>query len=85
MNTMIHEIPLPDLDWGDGVEITLIAWLKRPGDRLEAGEVVAEVLSEKANVEIASPVAGLLEATLVEEGALVVVGQPIARILTDEH
>jgi 2-oxoglutarate dehydrogenase E2 component (dihydrolipoamide succinyltransferase) len=82
---MIHEIPLPDLDWGDGVEITLVAWLKRPGDRIETGEVVAEVLSEKANVEIESPVAGLLAAALVEEGATVVVGQPIARVLTEER
>jgi pyruvate/2-oxoglutarate dehydrogenase complex dihydrolipoamide acyltransferase (E2) component len=82
---MIHEIPLPDLDWGDGVEITLAAWLKRPGDRIDAGEVVAEVLSEKANVEIESPVAGVLAEALVEEGATVAVGQPIARITTEDR
>jgi pyruvate/2-oxoglutarate dehydrogenase complex dihydrolipoamide acyltransferase (E2) component len=80
---MTHEIPLPDLEWGDGVEITLVAWLKHPGDRIEAGEVLAEVQSEKANAEIESPVAGVLTATLVEEGATIVVGQPIARVATE--
>ncbi len=78
-----REIPMPDIEVGTGVEITLAAWLKKPGDRVAAGEVIAEVLSEKANVEIESPVSGLLEAILVEEGGLVVVGQPIARVILD--
>ena len=31
---MTQDIPMPDLEWGDGVEITLIAWLKHPGDKI---------------------------------------------------
>lgn len=77
---MSHEIPLPDLDLGDGVEITLAAWLKAPGDPVAAGEVIAEVLSEKANVEVESPVAGILEAQLVAEGEIIRIGQLIARV-----
>jgi pyruvate/2-oxoglutarate dehydrogenase complex dihydrolipoamide acyltransferase (E2) component len=74
------EIPLPNIEVGADVEIMLAAWLKRPGDHVSAGEIIAEVVCEKANVEIESPVGGLLDAILVEEGSLVTVGQPIARV-----
>lgn len=81
---MSHLIPMPDLDLGPGVEITLVVWLKHAGDHVEAGEVIAEALTEKANVEIESPVTGVLAATLVEEGALVQVGQAIARVESND-
>jgi pyruvate/2-oxoglutarate dehydrogenase complex dihydrolipoamide acyltransferase (E2) component len=74
------EIPMPDVEVGADVEITLVAWLKQPGERVAAGEIIAEVLCEKANVEIESPVGGLLEAILVTEGEVVTVGQPLARV-----
>ena len=61
-------------------EATLVIWLKQPGDWVAAGEVIAEALTDKANVEIPSPLAGTLEALLAEEGAVVPVGQVIARI-----
>ena len=77
------EIPMPNIEVGAEVEIMLATWLKKPGDRVGAGEIIAEVVCEKANVEIESPVGGLLEAILVEEGGAVTVGQPIARVTRD--
>jgi len=42
---------------------------------------VAEVSTDKVNVEIASPVTGVLEAILAVEGATVVEGTPLARVV----
>lgn len=78
---MSQDIVLPDLDT-DGQEITLATWLKKPGDALTVGDIVAEVVTDKANVEIEAPFAGTLAALLVEEGDVVVIGQPIARVTT---
>jgi 2-oxoglutarate dehydrogenase E2 component (dihydrolipoamide succinyltransferase) len=78
---MTQDIPLPKLDTA-GSDITMAAWLKQPGDSIAAGEVIAEVLTDKVNIEIASPVTGVLEAILAKEGDTVVEGDPIARIAT---
>lgn len=73
------EIPLPS-PAEDVREATLAAWLKASGDAVAMGEVIAEALTDKVNVEITAPAAGTLEALLVEEGAVVPVGTPIARL-----
>jgi 2-oxoglutarate dehydrogenase E2 component (dihydrolipoamide succinyltransferase) len=78
---MTQDIPLPRLDTA-GSDITMAAWLKQPGDSIVAGEVIAEVLTDKVNIEIASPVSGVLEAILAREGDTVVEGDPIARVTT---
>jgi pyruvate/2-oxoglutarate dehydrogenase complex dihydrolipoamide acyltransferase (E2) component len=75
-----YDIPLPRIE-GAQSEIVVAAWLKQPGDPILAGEVVAEVSTDKVNVEIASPVTGVLEAILAVEGATVVEGTPIARVV----
>ena len=72
------DITVPDLE--GATEITLGAWLKGPGDPVAAGEGVAEVLTDKVNAEIESPVAGVLAERLVEEGSPVRAGQAIARV-----
>jgi 2-oxoglutarate dehydrogenase E2 component (dihydrolipoamide succinyltransferase) len=71
-------ITIPDL--GGTEELTLAAWLKAPGERVEAGEVVAEVLTEKVNTEITAPAAGVVDQLLVEEGERVETGQTIATL-----
>jgi pyruvate dehydrogenase E1 component subunit beta len=48
---------------------TLARWLKRVGDRVSIGEVLAEVETDKATMEIESPGAGTLVQVLVTEGA----------------
>jgi pyruvate/2-oxoglutarate dehydrogenase complex dihydrolipoamide acyltransferase (E2) component len=75
-----YDIPVPKIE-GAQSEIVLTAWLKRPGDPVQAGEIVAEVSTDKVNVEIASPVTGVFETILVDEGATVVEGTPLARIV----
>lgn len=75
-----YDIPLPRIE-GAQSEIVVTAWLKRPGDPVEAGEIVAEVSTDKVNVEIAAPVTGVLESILADEGATVVEGTPLARIV----
>ena len=74
------EMPKP----GNTVEECLVAkWLKRAGSRVTAGEVVAEIETDKATFEVPSPADGVLLATFYDEGALVpvytnlfVIGEP---------
>ena len=69
---------------GNTVEECVIGrWIKREGDVVSAGDVVAEVETDKAMFEITSPVAGTMLATFFPEGALVpvfttvcVIGEP---------
>ena len=74
-----YDIPLPRIE-GAQSEIVVTAWLKQPGDRVQTGEIVAEVSTDKVNVEITSPVTGVIEAILAAEGATVVEGTPLARV-----
>jgi pyruvate dehydrogenase E1 component beta subunit len=82
MSAETQDIPMPRIG-EDEDEYPIVAWLKRPGDEIAAGEVIAEAMTEKANVEVESPVAGALEEILVEEDT-VAVGQPIARVIESE-
>ncbi len=76
---MSTPITMPQL--GESVaEGTLGRWLKRPGDYVAKDEPLAEIITDKVNAELPSPVAGRVEALLVEEGATVAVGTVIARI-----
>ena len=75
-----YDIPLPRID-GAQSEIVVTAWLKHPGDSVQVGDIVAEVSTDKVNVEIASPVSGMLESILAGEGAAVVEGTPLARLI----
>ncbi|WP_148573486.1 lipoyl domain-containing protein [Nocardioides caldifontis] len=64
-------------------EATLNTWLKAVGDRVEIGEPIAELETDKTNADLDSPFAGTITELLVEEGADVVPGQVVAR-LSDE-
>jgi 2-oxoglutarate dehydrogenase E2 component (dihydrolipoamide succinyltransferase) len=61
-------------------EGTLVEWRRQPGDRVEADEVLAEVTTDKVDVEIPCPASGVLEAHLISPGETVAVGTPIAAI-----
>ncbi len=61
-------------------EGTLIAWKKKKGDKISAGDVIAEIETDKATMEWESPEDGTLTEIYVEEGGKVEVGQPIAFI-----
>ena len=53
------------------------AWLKSIGDRVERGEVVAEIETEKSTVEMEATASGTLVEIVAEPGAELPVGQPI--------
>ncbi|MDR7512904.1 MAG: biotin/lipoyl-containing protein, partial [Armatimonadota bacterium] len=75
------EIKLPQL--GESIhEGTIARWLKRPGDRVEKYEPLAEIITDKVNVEMPSPLGGVLVELLVPEGETRPVGSPIALIDT---
>jgi pyruvate dehydrogenase E2 component (dihydrolipoamide acetyltransferase) len=59
---------------------TLVEWLKRPGDRVRRGDIVAVVETQKGAIEIDIFEDGVIERWLVEPGATVPVGTPLALI-----
>src|SRR5579875_3694828 len=61
-------------------EGTVAAWLKREGDYVEKDEALAEVVTDKVNAELPSPVAGRLVKILVPADQTVPVGTAIALI-----
>ncbi len=61
-------------------EGTIVEWLKRPGDWVDADETVAMVTTDKVDVEIPSPASGRFERVLVEVDETVPVGTPLAEI-----
>ena len=60
----------------------ILRWLKKPGDRVNAGDVLAEVETDKADMEIEADSAGVLAELKVPEGASAAVGDVIA-VLSD--
>jgi pyruvate dehydrogenase E2 component (dihydrolipoamide acetyltransferase) len=72
-------ITMPKLGF-DMAEGTLVEWSKSVGDNVAEGDVIALIETDKANVEVTSFKSGVLRALLVEAGAVVPVGQPIAVI-----
>ncbi len=64
-----------DMDYG-----TVLAWRKKPGDRVKRGEIIAEVDTDKAAIEIEVFTDGVLEKILVQPGQKVPVGTLLATI-----
>jgi pyruvate dehydrogenase E2 component (dihydrolipoamide acetyltransferase) len=73
------EIQMPKLS-DTMTEGTLIAWKKKKGDKVSAGDVIAEIETDKATMEWESPEDGTLTEIYVEEGGKVNVGDKIAFI-----
>src|SRR5262249_44594744 len=62
---------------------TLLEWLKKEGDKVKSGEVIGTIQTDKATLELEAPGSGTLSGLLIENGATVPVGRPIAAILAD--
>ena len=78
----IHVIKMPDL--GEGIaEVELVAWHVKPGDNVAEDQALADVMTDKATVEIPSPVAGRVLALGGEVGQLLAVGAELIRIELD--
>jgi pyruvate dehydrogenase E2 component (dihydrolipoamide acetyltransferase) len=77
-----YSFKLPEI--GEGVtEGEIVQWLVQPGDSVEEDQPLVEVMTDKATVEIGSPVQGTVEALKAEAGQVVEVGKVIAEIQTN--
>ncbi len=75
----VTEIRLPQFGMGMQ-EGTIISWLKREGDAVAAGDVVAEIEAEKVTEELVATGGGVLQRILVPEGETVAVNELLAVI-----
>ena len=64
-------------------EATIAVWHKQAGDAVAEDEVVAELETDKVNLEVVAPAAGVLSNIMKGEGDTVIVGEAMAEISTD--
>jgi pyruvate dehydrogenase E2 component (dihydrolipoamide acetyltransferase) len=76
---MAETVSMPKLGF-DMAEGTLVRWVKAEGELVSKGEVLAEIETDKATVEVESGFTGLVAQQLVPQGSIVPVGTPIAII-----
>ena len=77
--TELKEFKLPDV--GEGLtEADIVAWHVKPGDQVEVNQVIVEIETAKAVVELPSPWDGTVARLLAEEGQTVDVGTPIIAV-----
>ncbi len=76
------QVPMPKLSM-TMEEGELAAWHRQEGDTIEAGEILCEVASDKAEIEVESPVDGTVVHLHAAEGDVVKVGAPIATLATE--
>jgi pyruvate dehydrogenase E2 component (dihydrolipoamide acetyltransferase) len=81
---MADTINMPKLGF-DMAEGTLVRWVKKVGENISKGDVLAEIETDKATVEVESPASGVVRKLLVDEGAVVPVSSPIAIVGTAEE
>jgi len=75
----IHVIKMPDL--GEGIaEVEVVAWHVQPGDTVREDQVLADVMTDKATVEIPSPVAGTITSLGGAIGQSLAVGAELIRL-----
>ena len=81
--SMIHEVFMPALS-STMTEGKIVDWVKSPGDKVERGETVVVVESDKADMDVESFNEGFLAAILVPAGSAAPVGDTIALIAETE-
>jgi pyruvate dehydrogenase E2 component (dihydrolipoamide acetyltransferase) len=79
---MAELVTMPKLGF-DMAEGTLVRWVKAEGDSVEKGEVIAEIETDKATVEVESNYQGVMFRHLVDEDIALPVNAPIAVIAED--
>ena len=76
---MITPVVMPKL--GETMEEgEIIRWLKKEGEKVEKGEPILEVATDKANIEVEAPVSGFLRKIIASEGEIIPVTRTIAYI-----
>src|SRR5713226_354569 len=75
----VKQFRLPDV--GEGLtEADIVTWRVKPGDRVTINQVIVEIETAKAVVELPSPYEGVVTGLLVSEGQTVDVGTPIIEV-----
>ncbi len=74
---MAETINMPKLGF-DMAEGVLVRWVKQVGENINKGDVLAEIETDKATVEVESPASGTVLKFIVEQGDVVPVNAPIA-------
>ncbi len=76
---MAETVTMPKMGF-DMAEGTLVRWVKTRGEAVNKGDILAEIETDKATVEVESPYSGIVFKHLVDQGTVVPVGSPIAII-----
>ena len=73
------EIAVPQLG-PNMFEVTVVTWLKGVGDVVAKGDVIAEVMTDKVNIDVEAPVDGVLAEVLAQAGDVVEIDRVLGSI-----
>jgi 2-oxoisovalerate dehydrogenase E2 component (dihydrolipoyl transacylase) len=77
----VHVVKVPDI--GEGIaEVELVLWHVRPGDAVASEQTLADVMTDKATIEVPSPVQGTVLALSGKAGDKLAVGSELVRLET---
>src|SRR5215469_10966222 len=80
----LKQFKLPDV--GEGLtEADILKWLVEPGDTVSVNQIIVEIETAKAVVELPSPYQGVVDKLLVAEGTTADVGTPIISVRVSEE
>ncbi len=75
----LFQFRLPDI--GEGIaEAEISAWYVKPGDTIKEDQAMLDVMTDKATVDMTSPVSGVVKATFGEPGSMMAVGAVLLEI-----
>src|SRR5260370_28451242 len=81
--SQLKQFKLPDV--GEGLtEADIVRWLVQPGDKVSINQIIVEIETAKAVVELPSPYEGVVDKLLVPEGTTADVGTPIIAVLVGD-
>jgi pyruvate/2-oxoglutarate dehydrogenase complex dihydrolipoamide acyltransferase (E2) component len=63
----VIEVRVPDHSWEEDVEGILSTWLYETGDRVQTGAVIAQIMVEKVQFDLAAPASGVLHIDVAQE------------------
>ena len=81
---MATEVVMPKLG-ADMQEGKIVRWLKKEGERVTKGEIIAEVETDKADIEMEAYASGVVRKILTPEGQVAPVGTLVAVIAEDQE
>ena len=78
----VHVVKVPDI--GEGIaEVEVAEWYVKPGDTIKADQTVADLMTDKATVEVPSPISGRVVSLGGKAGDKLAVGAELIRLESD--